>query len=450
MRHRSALAAAVLLLTVLPAAAAGTVTGSVRIRVEDWTWFETPGADDDYTFLGAQIRLAAARKFGRIEGTLELEAPALVNLPERAALPAPRGQLGLGGTYYAANGESDDAGLFVKQAFIRAGRFRIGRFEFGEGNEHAPADAQLAAIRRERLGHRLIGTFAFSHVGRSFDGLQFDAKPWTLLVARPTAGAFRVHGGRSLDVGLFYGSWVRSSARSDGRLFLVGYRDDRDVVKTDNRSAAARNADGDAVEIATVGGHYIARRGNAHLLIWGAAQRGGWGSLDHSAFAFDLEGGAQFKTAGVRGGWFHSSGDGDPSDGDHGTFFQVLPTPRIYARFPFYNAMNSDDMFLQATARPRAKVTISSEIHRLRLSNERDLWYAGGGAFDENVFGYTGRPSGGNGGLATVIDLSVDWRFTSVSTLTFYVGRAFGGDVVTSLFDGDAAVFAYVELLRRF
>jgi len=31
----------------------------------------------------------------------------------------------------------------------------------------------------------------------------------------------------------------------------------------------------------------------------------------------------------------------------------------------------------------------------LWLSSSRDLWYAGGGAFDNHLFGYTGRPSFG-------------------------------------------------------
>src|SRR3712207_7868095 len=36
----------------------------------------------------------------------------------------------------------------------------------------------------------------------------------------------------------------------------------------------------------------------------------------------------------VRAGYFRGSGDGDAADDRHHTFFQVLPTPRIYARFP--------------------------------------------------------------------------------------------------------------------
>jgi hypothetical protein len=55
------------------------------------------------------------------------------------------------------------------------------------------------------------------------------------------------------------------------------------------------------------------------------------------------------------------SGDGNPNDNTHGTFFQVLPTPRPYARFPFFNMMNNEDTFGMLILRPHAKVTTSSE-----------------------------------------------------------------------------------------
>lgn len=449
MRNTHWLAAFLFLLLTLPAFANGPVTGSLRARVESWNWFETPGADDDYTFLGAQLRAGAKRKFGKVEGQLEVEAPLLWNLPDRAVVAAPRGQLGMGGSYYAANGDTTATGLFVKQASLRWGGFRLGRFEFADGSEHAPQDAQLAALRRDRISHRLVGTFGFTHVGRSLDGIQFDGKNWTVLAARPTRGVFSVNGGRNLDIDLLYASWVRSSTTRDARLFAIGYRDDRNVVKTDNRPAAVRSADRDPIELTTIGGHYIAKHGNAHVLLWGASQWGDWGALSHRAYAFDLEGGWQFGKAGLRAGWHRSSGDDDPADRDHGTFFQLLPTPRLYARFPFYNGMNNNDAFVQVSLKPNAKLSLQSELHRLTLSSDRDLWYAGGGAFDDS-FGYAGRPASGHRDLATVLDISADYKLTATTNVTFYAGRAFGGDVVSSIYNGDAGMLAFVEVLKKF
>jgi hypothetical protein len=57
---------------------------------------------------------------------------------------------------------------------------------------------------------------------------------------------------------------------------------------------------------------------------------------------------------------------GNPADNDHTTFFHVLPTPRIYARTPFYNLMNSEDLFAQFRIRPHARVSLRTDARRLR------------------------------------------------------------------------------------
>jgi hypothetical protein len=100
-------------------------------------------------------------------------------LPDNAIAPAPQGALGLGANYRAANGNQDGS-IFPKQLFLRfkqlgspANSLRVGRFEYIDGSEVVPKNATLAALKRDRINHRLIGNFGFSHVGRSFDGLQF-------------------------------------------------------------------------------------------------------------------------------------------------------------------------------------------------------------------------------------------------------------------------------------
>jgi len=96
------------------------------------------------------------------------------------------------------------------------------------------------------------------------------------------------------------------------------------------------------------------------------------------------------------------SGDGNPNDGVHGTFFQILPTPRVYARFPFFNMTNNRDTFGELVLRPAKALTIRSDVHSLALANRDDLWYSGGGMFQPWTLGYTGRPSNGQSGLATL------------------------------------------------
>lgn len=442
-----------------------TFSGSIRLRVEDWRWFETTGAEDAYTFFGAIARASATHRFNpRTEAQLELAAPMLLGLPSGAVAPPPRGQLGFGGTYFAANdNDTDVANLFVKQAWVRFGTpklaVRAGRFELVDGMEATPADPLLATLKRTRVAHRLIGNFAFSHVGRSFDGLQLTSTPaptWnaTAALVRPTAGAFTVDGGEKLqDVGLVYGALTRTTARADMRLFVIGYQDDRDVVKTDNRPAAIRTADTGEVSIGTLGGHYLRTipfaASTMDVLFWGALQDGTWGALDHEAHAGAVEAGWHRGGVSLRAGAFAGSGDGNPGDGQHGTFFQVLPTPRVYARLPFYNAMNSRDVFVAGSWK-RGRWTLASELHRLRLHSSNDLWYSGGGAFEDRTFGFGGRPSGGRTDLAVVLDFGADFAMNPKTTISAYAATARGGDVVESTFAGDSASLVYLEVTRRF
>jgi hypothetical protein len=464
MRFRSVVLFALIVMAFASAADPVRFSGSLRLRGEAWSWFETPGYDDEYAFLGALARATAAQQVNpRFDWQVELAMPALIGLPDRAVAPAPLGQLGFGGSYAAANGGDGNAiSIFPKQAFARfrsgSHSIRAGRFEFTDGTEVTPKNATLAALKNGRVAHRLIGNFGFSHVGRSVDGVQYVHNTPNLNVStlafRPTAGAFDVEGlDRIDDVSVLYGSLTYSRPNADERLFVIGYRDSRAVLKTDNRPAAVRNLDRDAIRIVTLGGHYLALFGSVDVLLWGAYQTGDWGVQDHRAHAFDVEAGYHFAGPAapkLRAGFFRSSGDRNPADGRHGTFFQVLPTPRLYARLPLYNAMNSTDAFLQFSFKPAPKFTITSEAHLLSLTESADLWYAGGGAFQDETFGFAGRPSGGNDNLARVIDLGVDYAFNSKTSFAAYLGLARGGDIVDSIFAGDTARYLYLEVVRRF
>src|SRR5262249_17275505 len=153
-------------------------------------------------------------------------------------------------------------------------------------------------------------------------------------------------------------------------------------------------------------------------------------------------------------GYFRGTGDGDPNDDRHGTFFQVLPTPRVYARFPFYNLMNNEDTFVQLRLKPHARLSVRTDLRYLRLSSRTDLWYLGGGAFQSNTFGFIGRPSGGNRTLGTLGDLSVDYNLTPTTVVTFYLAGVSGGGVQAFVYpEGGAhpgARFLYFELTQRF
>ncbi len=455
-----------------------TLSGSLRLRFESWDWFESNTAENNYNFGAATLRVSLSQQLEKFEWQLEAAAPLLIGLPDNAIAPAPQGQLGLGAAYSAANGRQDGS-IFIKQGFIRfkglggdnASSLKLGRFEFNDGTEIMPSDASLATIKRDHISQRLIGTFGFTHVGRSFDGVHFfrNAKVgnFTFVGARPTEGVFQLRGWNEVDVDFYYGAFTkpmkRKTSESDFRIFALHYHDGRRVLKTDNRSAALRTADNEKIRLTTVGGHYIgvakAGSGKADVLVWGAGQFGEWGALDHRAGAVAAEAGYQFggnKAADkikpwVRAGYFRSTGDGDPNDGTHETFFQILPTPRIYARFPFFNAMNNEDAFVQLRLKPHAKLGLRTDVHYLRLSSKRDLWFVGGGAFQQKTFGYVGRPANGSKALGVLADFSADFSITPATILTFYLAGVRGGEVAKSIYpDGENSRFAYLELTKRF
>ena len=195
--------------------------------------------------------------------------------------------------------------------------------------------------------------------------------------------------------------------------------------------------------------------GALDLLLWGGFQVGDWGALDHRAWAGAAEIG--FQPTGmaklrpwIRAGVFEGSGDDDPTDGTHGTFFPVLPTPRVYARFPFFNLMNLEDLFASLILRPGSRVTLRADARALGLSEPADLWYAGGGAYDKETFGFGGRPTGGAEELATLLDLSAEMRFTPRVTVTAYIAHADGGNVIERIYpQGSTARLGYLEIELR-
>jgi hypothetical protein len=113
--------------------------------------------------------------------------------------------------------------------------------------------------------------------------------------------------------------------------------------------------------------------------------------------------------------------------------------------------MNNEDFYGSAAFRLPRAVAVRSELHALRLANAADLWYAGGGAFQSNTFGYTGRATGGARSLANVWDLSVDIPLRYGFSVTPYYARAWGKAAISRIFPaGTTAQFGYVETTYRF
>jgi hypothetical protein len=455
-----------------------TLSGSVRSRVYFWDWFQPAAGENQYQYSGSLFRIGLSQSRDAWDWNAEFAVPVLLGLPANATGTGPQqGALGLGANYLSANtGSRNAAMVFPKQLYFRlhglggnkAHTLQVGRFEFNDGTEMAPKNATLAALKRDRVSQRLIGTFGFSDVGRSFDGVHYTftapGQNFTFVGAVPTRGVFQVDGWgwnrAAFGYSAYTREWGRGRHAADTRVFFIEYDDFRHILKTDNRALAARRGDLANIRIETFGGHSLhafeTGSGTFDLLVWGAVQTGRWGVQTQRAGAFDAEGGWQPKVLPalrpwLRGGYTFGSGDGNPNDGTHGTFFQLLPTPRPYARFPFYNMMNMEDGYGILLIRPHPKVTISSEFHSLRLANASDLWYSGGGIFQPWTFGYSGRATSGRRSLANVYDAAVEYRAARRTALTGYFGYAQGRAAMQQIYpNGKDGRFGYLEIVQRF
>ncbi len=442
-----------------------------RARLQAWQWYAAPPYENKYRYGESLLRFGMSQVAGSWDWRLEATQAMIIMAPLYAVSPVTaQGQLGFGGTYYASNGNNFfPAALFLKQGYARYNftgadkNFRIGRFEFFDGLETKPKNPTLAWLQPNRVAQRLIGNFSFSEAQRSFDGVDahYGQGSWdiTAMAGRADQGVFNMNGNPELNVDIQYLAYTKSdwNDRFLWRAFAIGYHDGRTgITKTDNRPLSVRQMDHQNIRIGTYGADFLtaipAGPGQLDFVAWGVLQNGQWGWLNQHSGAATVEGGYQLlhvaSTPWLRGGWYRGTGDQNPNDNKHGTFVELLPTPRGYARYPIYNLMNLQDQFVQLIDRPTKNWELRSDLHWLQLTSKKDLWYSGGGAFDNKVFGFTGRPSNGHSSFNSLWDISSDWHVTSHLDFNPYYAHAWGKTVVGTIYPTNRrAQLAYLELI---
>lgn len=451
------------------------VGGEIFGRGEYWNWFL--GSDRaHYGFGQSVLRLDLSRQASKYGWKVSIAQPSLYGLPGNAFVPGTNTPLGYGAVYYAANGnDRNTAGAFVREAFVSIrgidhnhSILRVGRFLFNDGLEKKPESSDLAWLLRERISQRLIGDSEWTGITRSFDGAHFSTdlgsdSNVTLMAGRVSKGVFQTDGLGEMDVETFYGAYTREfpTPRTDSelRVFGIGYRDGRNALKSDNRPLAARLADTADINIGTFGVNYalvapIRYLGKWDIVVWGAEQIGHWGSLTQRANSglFELGWHPPIPRSHIwlRAGAFFASGDGNPNDGKHGTFFQPLPTEQLYARLPFYTLQNTEDYTGQVIWQPNHRLEFRSEVHKVKLHSANDEWYLGTGAFQNSTFGYYMLPNSGHRGLGNYVDFSPKYQVTEHFAMRAYVGALSGKAVETSSFKGKKGGFTFFEIAYRF
>ena len=440
------------------------------MRVESWRYFEPrpAGGEPDYTYLGDRLRFDVRRHWAKADLTMSAQYVGMVNLPDQASGP---GALGTGALYFDQGGRrSNSSQIYLRFANVRFPSLtkgvdlQVGRMGYTSGAEAPSGVPKIETVKRQRLDARIVGEFEWSIYQRVFDGVRVDVTQprWraTGVAFMPTQGGFARAANQTMRDVVVAGATVSSRpGGGDGRHTQVQgfgwqYHDRRAVTQRPDNTGRASLAGVD-IDVTTGGavvlGAYPVGRGEADVFAWAAGQVGQWYGDDHRAVALALEGGYQWTTAPwrpwLRAGVFHASGDDDPADDAHSTFFPMLPTVRRFSQTTVYSTMNVQDLFVQVQARPRPALGLRLDVRRLNLASRADLWYAGSGATLSRgaTFGYAGRRSNGSRRLGTEVEASADYAITPRVSVNGFLGHLRGGPVVTGTFANGNLWFGYIE-----
>lgn len=436
-------------------------------RAELWRFFDPPpnaATEPDYAFIGNRSTLGARYDGRRWSVRGAVQYVRLENLPRGAIGP---GLLGTGAAYYF-----QAAGTFSYQFYFRglsaslssashAVALEAGRLSFTADRAAATAH-QALPLATARLDGRLYGDMDGSLYQRAWDGVRLrvarGAWQWTTAAVLPTQGTFEESANLPLDRVRVVTSEVSAApgglaSHTQFRGFGSWYRDTREVrARPDNTGRMARAAD---VSIGTVGvastGVYPWRSGAWDLVVWSAGQVGDWYGQPHWGWSSVAEGGYHWTAAPgqpwLRAGVTYASGDGNPADARHGTFFTPLPSGDQFVPSNVYALMNVVDAWSELRVQPHPRVDAAIDVHRVALASSDDRWYVGSGATERrgNFFGYLVRNTRGARALGTLVEGDVSWHPVPWWTLRGYAAHIAGGDAVGAVFAGRRLFTASLE-----
>ena len=150
-------------------------------------------------FWDSLLRIGIGQTGPHFDWYIDGEQPAILGLPDNAVVAAPQGQLGLGGSYYAANNNHTTvASGFLKYAYVNihpTHQFaaRIGRFEYFDGLEAKAKDPLLQKVIQSRISSS-ISTGTSTASSRRFSAcptpqslpLRRASWAWAEPITRPT------------------------------------------------------------------------------------------------------------------------------------------------------------------------------------------------------------------------------------------------------------------------
>lgn len=396
-----------------------------------------------------------------LESQFQLQSVVVAGVPSNA--------VGVGYGYYNASPHSTQASVSVRQGWLKLkqnGFFLTGgRQLYADGAEGNAQERHLKYLQDYRLSQRLIGQLDYAAPGRSFDGVNVGYGNEAVEVSGfyfvPTFGGLNIQGMNAIDgiqlAGLSLSLKEQAGLGNTlGHLGFYHYRDTRSGVQVvDNGPTGTPGAQ---IDLQTFAGHlahvHDLMGGKLDFTVFGFGQIGQWQGLDQRSGAYGIEMGYEWSqlwaTPWLRAGINSGSGDHNPRDTTHGTFFQMIPSTPIQSPFPFYNLMNNQDVFVQLLARPLPNVGLRLDFHWLNLNAGQDLWYSGSGAGGNDEFGYFGSPGHGETSLANLVHIGGVIFLSPQLKINAFYGHAFGQQVIRGNYSGSTGDFGLMEAVYAF
>ncbi len=440
----------------------------LRFRNEAWSTFDrqTTPRDDVYDFFLVRARGYVDVTFDNVKFHVMGQGVQAVDFPTNGAF-------GPGALYFAASGADQDPGaLYLAEATLEvrglpADGFyiKLGRMGIKEGTEVLYGDPKFDWVKKVRLSERLIGNWDWVNIGRRYDGgsvgFTDEFINVNVLAVNVLQGGFDFDDGyKWLDNVVIVGGSVTLKRgvlvpATEFRVFNYYYYDNRDPAK-----ALA----GDNLKLNTLGGNavgvYDVGGGQVDAMLWAAVQFGDFGTLDQMAYSIIAELGYQFVAypwrPWIRVGVAYASGDDDPTDGDNNTFFNMVPTNhKFYGYMDSFALSNLIDYYAQIILAPAPRVKFIVDGHYFRLASGDEVWVAGSGPFNNDVFGYAFiAPAPGNTvdkNMGGELDLTLKYKPVKYAALDVGYSHFFGADGVSAVFEKkDHMDWFYVQAILNF
>lgn len=300
---------------------------------------------------------------------------------------------------------------------------------------------------------RLIGAFGWNNIGRTFDAAklrwQNDWVKADLFTSRPVVpedGRFDV----SNDYDWFSGLYATSPRipKTVLDLYFLARNSSPQAIAA---APSPQFPQPSARDIYTIGGRLKSKPlelGNWDYLLDGAYQFGDFRDLrlggnsprlTQNAYMYVAEAGYTFAEAwgqprlGLE--YDFSSGDSNPTDGQHETFDNLFPTNhKFYGYMDFVSLQNIHDLRGTLQVKPHPRLSLAFEGHGFWLADTHDSFYTVAGVPRGGIGATPGNGYGINPGygnfVGTELDIVANFALASFAQFEMGYGHFFTGDYI--------------------